>query len=75
MALITHTYTAGPYTAEVHDDNYVELKKDGILIDRPGPWRHHEGARLWAEQAPGARHAADQAPAEPAPTETTEPTP
>lgn len=51
--MITHTYTEGAYTAEVTDDNYVEVKKNGVLVDRPGPWGDHEGARQWAEAIVG----------------------
>jgi len=53
MSLITHTYTAESFTAEVTDDNFVQIKKDGTLIDNPGPWGDHEGARLWAEAIVG----------------------
>lgn len=49
MSLVTHTYTAGAYTARVFDDNYVEVETNGIVFDRPGPWGNHEGARQWAE--------------------------
>ena len=49
MSLITHTYTAGAYTARVTADHYVEVETDGIVFDRPGPWGDHEGARQWAE--------------------------
>lgn len=47
--MMTHTYTAGVYTAEVFDDFYVEVSKNGVVFDRPGPWGDHEGARAWAE--------------------------
>jgi hypothetical protein len=49
MALITHTYTEGPYTARVFDNCYVEVETEGLIFDRPGPWSTHEGARQWAE--------------------------
>lgn len=49
MSLVTHTYTAGAYTARVTADNYVEIETEGFIFDRPGPWSTHEGARQWAE--------------------------
>lgn len=54
--MITHTYTAGRYKAEVHDDNMVSVYADDILIDRPGPWGDLEGARAWAELIVGHHH-------------------
>lgn len=55
--IVTHTYTAGRYTARVYDDHMVELDRDGTVIDRPGPWGDHEGARQWAELIVNKYHA------------------
>ena len=49
MSLITHTFTAGAYTARVTADNYVEIETDGVVFNRPGPWGDNEGARQYAE--------------------------
>lgn len=49
MSIVTHTYTQGEYTARVFDDCFVEVDRNGIVFDRPGPWGDHEGARQWAE--------------------------
>ena len=49
MSLVTHTYTAGAYTARVFADHYVEVETEGFIFDRPGPWADQEGARTWAE--------------------------
>ena len=54
--MITHTYTAGRYKAEVTDDNKVAVYADDVLIDNPGPWGDHEGARAWAEVIVGHYH-------------------
>ena len=53
MSIVTHTYTAGAYTARVTADHYVEVETEGFIFDRPGPWRDHEGARQWAEMIVG----------------------
>lgn len=47
--MMTHTYNDGAYTSRVYADHMVEVDYDGTLIDRPGPWDTHEGARAWAE--------------------------
>lgn len=60
MAVVTHTYTSGAYTARVFDDNMVELEKNGVVFDRPGPWGDHEGARQWAELIVGAKNLEEQ---------------
>ena len=57
MSTITHTYTAGRYTARVYDDHMVEVDKDDVTFDRPGPWGDHEGARQWAELIVNKYHA------------------
>lgn len=49
MTMITHTYVDGAYKSRVYDNHMVEVEHDGILIDWPGPWDTHEGARAWAE--------------------------
>lgn len=49
MSIVTHTYTAGDYTARVYADHYVEVETQGLVFDRPGPWDTHEAARQWAE--------------------------
>ena len=58
--IVTHTYTAGRYTARVFDDNMVELEKNGVVFDRPGPWGDHEGARQWAELIVNAKNLEEQ---------------
>lgn len=57
--MVTHTYTAGVYKAEVTDDNYAIVYKNDIMIDKPGPWGTHEGARQWAELIVGKLHVDD----------------
>lgn len=42
------THTAGRYTATVLENLIVEVRCDGELIDRPGPWGDFEGADGWA---------------------------
>lgn len=58
MAIIA-TYTQGAYTAQVTDDFYVELSKNGLIIDRPGPWGDLEGADQWAQIIVNKRHVDD----------------
>lgn len=57
--MVTHTYTAGAYKAEVTADFFVKVYKNDILIDNPGPWGDHEGARHWAEAIVGKLHVND----------------
>jgi hypothetical protein len=47
-----NTYTDGIYTATVTDDNYVEVTRNGVLFNRPGPWADRESAIAWAELVP-----------------------
>ena len=47
--MITHTFIAGDYKAEVFDNNMVKVYFQDILIDNPGPWGDHNGAKQWAE--------------------------
>jgi|DEB0MinimDraft_3_1074331.scaffolds.fasta_scaffold395041_1 hypothetical protein len=47
-----NTYTHGIYTATVTDDNHVEVTKNGVLFNRPGPWADQQGADTWAQVAP-----------------------
>lgn len=54
---ITHIYSVGKYRSEVQDNNYVKIFCDDTLIDNPGPWGDHEGARSWAETIVGKLHA------------------
>ena len=55
--MITHTFTGGDYKAEVNDDFTVAVYLNDNLIDRPGPWGDHEGARQWAELIVNKYHA------------------
>lgn len=47
------TYTHGIYEATVTDDFRVEVRRNGVLFDRPGPWADHAAADEWAQLAPG----------------------
>lgn len=42
-------YKHAEFEATVTETNYVEVRKNGVLIDNPGPWGDYEGARAWAE--------------------------
>ena len=45
------TYTHGIYEATVCDDLHVEVRRNGVLFDRPGPWADHTAADEWAQLA------------------------
>jgi len=49
MSIVIHTFTAGDYSAQVFDDAMVEIRYQGLLIDRPGPWGDCDGAIAWAD--------------------------
>lgn len=46
------TYTHGIYEATVTDDFHVEVRRNGVLFNCPGPWADHVGADAWAQIAP-----------------------
>lgn len=53
MATLIDTFTQDIYTAKVFDDAMVEVFKNDVLIDNPGPWGDVNGAAQWAEAIVG----------------------
>lgn len=49
MSVVINTYSAGRFTSKVFADAMVEVQKDGITFDRPGPWGDIDGAEAWAK--------------------------
>lgn len=66
MSIIIDSFYAGEYSSSVFDDNTVEVRKDGVVIDKCGPWGDVDGALLWASAIVG-RYATFGLPKSPSP--------
>lgn len=53
MSTAIESFSANEYSSTVYDDNTVEVRKDGIVIDKCGPWGDIDGALLWASAIVG----------------------
>ena len=53
MSIIIDSFSANEYTSTVFDDNTVEVRKDGIVVDKCGPWGDTDGAISWASAIVG----------------------
>ena len=53
MSIAIESFSANEYSSTVYDDNTVEISKDGIVIDKCGPWGDIDGALAWANAIVG----------------------